>query len=84
MTHDTCEDRHLRLVTRMADALGADLETECFSGRLDPAVLDAMVVRCKGCTDPAGCERILGAPGTKLAHPPAQCRNADRLMDLAR
>lgn len=82
MTHEMRRARHQRLMTRMADALGVDLDRETLSGRLPPETLETMVDRCTGCSNPDGCERVLGAPGTVLAEAPAQCRNAERLVRL--
>lgn len=84
MTQDNRRTRHLKLVTRMADALGVDLEAESYAGRLEPGTLEGMVDRCVGCSDPAGCEQTLGAPGSRLAAAPAQCRNAERLVRMMR
>ena len=74
-------ERHSRLMDRMADRNGADLDLALQSGAVSPGEVRAAVLACTGCTDPENCEDRLdaGVPGL-----PDYCRNADMIRSLAR
>ena len=76
----TTFDRHARLVSRMADTLGHDVEARMMSGDLQPEDFRAMVVKCTGCTQPGACSDWLEAKGGEAeAEAPDYCRNKDVL-----
>ena len=68
-------DRHTRLMNRMADALGRDLETEMMAGELTPEAYREKVLRCVGCREADACEALLDGSGGHLDAAPAYCRN---------
>ena len=68
-------DRHATLMTRMADALGRDLETEMLSGRLAPEDYREKILRCVSCADADACAALLDASGDHLDAAPEFCRN---------
>jgi hypothetical protein len=75
-------DRHERLMTRMADTLGADLETAEAQGQLPPEMREDMLLACTGCADPTACRHWLETHDTADAAP-GYCRNRDILHNLA-
>ncbi len=76
-------ERHARLVARMGDALGVDLETRVQSGELPPEVLDDHVFECLGCPKPDACERWLDAQVGPVKAAPDYCRNKIALEAMA-
>lgn len=76
-------DHHARLVARMADRLGVDLETRVQSGEMLPEEIDLAVFDCMGCCNPRGCETLLDEGG-RADRAPAFCRNAAVLEALAK
>ena len=68
-------DRHARLMNRMADALGHDLEAEMLNGDLSPEAYRAKFYRCVGCREAAACERLLDTAQGFLDAAPDYCRN---------
>ncbi len=76
-------EQHARLVARMGDALGVDLETRVQSGELPPEVLDDLVFECLGCPKPGTCERWLDAQEEPVTAAPEYCRNKIALEAMA-
>lgn len=76
-------DHHARLVARMGDALGVDLEAKGQSGELPPEVHDDLIFECLGCPKPAQCERWLDAQEGPVSAAPDFCRNKQALDALA-
>ncbi len=85
--------RHAALVDRMATTLGHDLDEAVMRGRLDPAEIPDMVLRCTGCAHPDRCESWLdrhapaagpATPDMRPASPPYFCRNAGVFDDFDR
>ncbi len=68
-------DKHVNLMTRMADTLGIDLETEMMTGKLSPESYQARVVACSGCDKAETCEAFLDAAGGHADAAPDYCRN---------
>lgn len=77
-------DRHVRLISRMARALGFDLAEAVSSGRMSPEGYRERVMRCSNCKDADACERLLDASEDGLDAAPAYCRNRDDFDALAR
>lgn len=75
-------DRHARLVARMADALGTDIETSVQSGRILPEELDIFTFNCMGCPQPDACEQWLDGQDGVAAAAPHYCRNREALEAL--
>ncbi len=71
---------HERLMSRMADAQGADLERAMQFGDLTPEDYGDAVLACTGCSDPEGCRHHLAEhrPGI-----PEFCRNSDMIQRIA-
>ena len=71
---------HARLMDRMADRNGADLDLALQSGRITPEKLRAAILSCTACTNPEDCEHRLetGEEGV-----PDYCRNADLIKRVA-
>lgn len=76
-------DTHARLVTRMADALGVDLDEEIQRGRAAPEDERGRIYRCLSCTEPDLCAKFLEATTTPARRAPRYCRNKDELERLA-
>lgn len=72
--------KHERLMSRMADANGIDLDLKMQSGELTPASYEDAVLNCTGCSDPEGCQKHLGEGRSGF---PTFCRNRDALLRLA-
>ncbi len=70
---------HERLMTRMADRNGADVDLALMVGALNPGDLHEATFACMGCTQSDDCEKRLdgGAPGI-----PDYCRNAEMISEL--
>jgi hypothetical protein len=81
--HDRTLKTHEALMGRMARTLGADLDEAELRGDLPPEERTDMLLSCTGCANPEGCAHWLDAHETADAAP-GYCRNADRLVDLAR
>lgn len=80
MSDNTRFQRHERLMSRMADAGGVDLDLSILRGDLTPEQYSDAVFACTGCSDPQGCEQHLrdGRPGV-----PTFCRNGDMIARLS-
>jgi len=74
---------HDRLMSRMAETLGADLDEVAMRGDLPPELRLDMLKRCTGCSAPGACSKWLDAHATADA-PPSYCRNSDALSTLRR
>ncbi len=68
-------DRHVRLMTGLADALGIDLGAEVAAGRLTPEAYRERIFRCVGCDKSDACERFLADAGGFATEAPEFCRN---------
>jgi hypothetical protein len=79
-------DKHARLVSRMAEALGIDLDEAAMRGVLPQSELTDAVLRCTGCTNPDQCARWLdestGESTGDADDSPAFCRNSDLFRTL--
>lgn len=76
--------RSADLATGMAQRLGVDLDASLSANPvLDAGGLNAIVMRCSGCSDQDGCT-ALQAGNPTLHEPPHYCRNQDRLAAMAR
>ncbi|OBY24301.1 DUF6455 family protein [Leisingera sp. JC1] len=73
--------RHLRLMSRMGETIGADLSGALAAGRLSNQEWANMVTRCRGCSAPDRCAAFLSEHEEASAPMPG-CRNADQLMQL--
>lgn len=73
MVPETRYRRHERLVSRMAERAGVDLDLAEFCGALRPGERHEAVLACTGCISPADCE---ATPGAGRGDVPAYCRNA--------
>lgn len=71
---------HDRLMRRMAEANGVDLDLAQQEGSFSPDEYLASVLACTGCSDPGACENHLrdGRSGF-----PDMCRNSDTIRRLA-
>lgn len=69
--------RHAELVDRMAHAVGIDLEEAMMAGQLQIDTLGDAVLRCTGCSNPAGCEHWLAEHPDPVEGAPGICRNGD-------
>ena len=68
-------DKHIRLMTRMAETLGTDLEAETMSGRLTPETYQSYVFSCVGCEKAGECASFLDAANGQAKAAPDYCRN---------
>lgn len=75
--------QHEVLMDQMAQRLGADLDEAELRGDLPPEERSDMVLSCTGCSDPEGCQKWL-AQNASADSAPGYCRNADRLVGLAK
>lgn len=67
---------HYWMTMKMGDALGRSLVDAWNDGRLTPEGYAAMIAKCRGCSAPDACARLLeGRPALEEA--PAYCANAD-------
>jgi hypothetical protein len=73
-------DHHEKLMSRMADRNGADLDLALQTGMVSPGELQDAVLTCTGCTEPEACEARLDSGETGL---PGYCRNADLITSIA-
>lgn len=71
---------HERLMSRMADAQGADLDRAMQFGELTPEEYTDAVLGCTGCSDVDGCKGHLQDNRTGM---PGFCRNQDMIQRLA-
>lgn len=74
-------DKHARLMARMGDALGVDLELEVQTGRISEDDLETMTQSCVGCPDPMSCGHLLDRTDA-LSDAPDYCRNKAILEKL--
>lgn len=72
---------HTKLVHKMADRLGADLDEAELRGDLAPGERDAMVLTCTNCTSPEACQTWL-AEHDSADDAPTYCRNGEKLKSL--
>lgn len=73
-------ERHERLMSRMADANGADLSLAGQVGLVSPEEVFAATQACTGCGSVVACETHLD---TGLKGLPDYCRNKEMLVRLA-
>lgn len=73
---------HARLMGRMADRLGTDLDEAELRGALTPSERDAMVLSCTNCTSPEDCRKWLDTHDS-AEEAPGYCRNASKIKDLS-
>lgn len=78
MTETSKRDEHARLVLRMADRQGLDLQEMIVRAEFTEEQLDDAIDGCMGCTQPAACKCALDSAGPSL-EVPEYCRNADLL-----
>lgn len=76
--------RHAGLVDRMADRQSLDLEELALRGAITISEIDDAVLRCTGCSNADGCERMLVAEAGQSGPAPDYCRNLDLFDRLAR
>lgn len=74
-------EEHSRLMGRMADRLGVDLDEAELRGDLLPAERDNMVLSCTNCTSPEECRTWLDQHGAS-DDAPEYCRNGSELKAL--
>lgn len=72
-------DQHTALMTRMADTLGQDLDTQMQMGELPPQEFRTMVFNCLACREAGECKQWLDAQDGLADAPPPYCRNKARL-----
>lgn len=76
-------DRHVGLMTRMAEALGVDMGEAMVEGRLAPEAYRDAMLRCTHCESPEACALWLkGHPKNSAAAAPGYCRNRALLAEL--
>ena len=68
---------HEQLMSRMADANGADLDLAMQQGDLSPGDYHAAVQKCTGCSDPESCRSFLQDGRSGI---PNFCRNQDMIL----
>ncbi|SLN72474.1 hypothetical protein ROA7023_03610 [Roseisalinus antarcticus] len=73
---------HYWLTLAMSKRLGADLATAWDDGTLDAETWACTVTECRKCSRPGACRKWLARPQHDMT-PPAYCRNAAFLLDLA-
>ena len=71
---------HERLMSRMAEANGVDLDLAMQRGDLGPDLYLGAAKSCTGCSDPERCERFLDEGRSGI---PDFCRNGDMIRRLA-
>ncbi len=82
MPTETRLHRHERLVHRMAETQGVDLDEAVLRGKLTPDALDAAVLACTGCAEPCACAVWLSAETRTEDGTPAYCRNGTLFAGL--
>lgn len=76
-------DEHAKLLERMADKLGVDMDEEMQSGRVTPDDVEDTVYRCMSCENPENCTAWLDSrDGVQVEEPPQYCRNRAKLGAL--
>ncbi len=70
---------HEQLMTRMAEANGADIDLALMTGALSPGELHDATLKCMGCTQSANCEAWLNKQANDV---PDYCRNADMIGEV--
>ncbi len=75
-------DKHARLVSRMAEALGIDLDEAAMRGLLPQSELSDAVLRCTGCTNPDQCAHWLDDHADGASDTPGICRNSELFKTL--
>ena len=80
MSEFTRFQAHERLMSRMADAQGADLDRAMQFGELSPEDYTDAVLACTGCSDPAGCRTHLQQERAGI---PGFCRNRGMIERIA-
>jgi len=76
--------KHAKLMDRMAQRQGVDLDLMVQSGILTPQEVRDSVDACVGCTHPGDCEAWLNAQPTETISAPFICRIADLFEKLRR
>ena len=74
---------HYWKVTDMAVAVGVSLTDAWEAGRLTPDDHARMIERCRGCTQPGACARLL-QDRPVLVSAPDYCRNRATFDDMAK
>ena len=74
-------EQHERLMGRMADRLGVDLDEAELRGDLPPQERSDMVLSCTNCTSPEECGKWLESHD-KAECTPSYCRNGELLKAL--
>lgn len=77
MSSDQRYRDHERLMQRLADANGVDLDLMTQSGTLSPETYEDAVLNCVGCSDPEGCNARVAGGQSDI---PAFCRNRDQMV----
>ncbi len=80
MSDPTRFKAHEQLMSRMAEAQGADLERAMQFGKLTPDAYTDAVLSCTGCSDPVGCREGLRQNQTTM---PEFCRNQAMIRRIA-
>lgn len=80
MSNDHRYYAHERLMTRLADANGVDLDLLMQSGSLSPERYEDAVLNCTGCSNPEGCDAHLRAGRSEI---PDFCRNGEWMKGLS-
>lgn len=81
MPKDGLRETHDKLMSRMAKAVGTDLDAAEARGAIDADARDEMLTRCTGCTSPGDCAKWLDENRVAEAAPD-YCRNGLVLLAL--
>ncbi len=74
--------RHARLMDKMAETLGLDLEEAAMRGTLPMDDIADVVLSCTNCSNPDHCETWLGEHADGADATPGYCRNKDLFAEL--
>jgi len=74
-------EEHSRLMGRMADRLGADLDEAELRGDITPEEREDMVLSCTNCTSPGACREWLSSHDS-AEDAPEYCRNGSKIKAL--
>ena len=75
MAHVTKFTKHTRLVDRMANTLGIDLDEAILRGHVTPELAQDAVYTCVGCSKPDACEAWVNDHESGSETAPEFCRN---------